>query len=255
MNTTYKPSNSDVGQSKRWMAIAGVTVILGSAAIAFFCWHQSPPQLFPEFMMFPSVRSFDPPGTIFRVNSDGVRYDVVDLSGNVKIFGGSETIPNQSGRRTVATKAIFSALNMGDVTAARSVAYDVTLIVEDATREKTTDLDIDKAIAVALQAIALRKDSRYFIIRETISARGLSFVLNSRDASKLAAEIKHKVAEGKTSTDVSDKSATTLVKKFDHAMRVFYKPEEILVNESGATGELKVSRLRIDTLVWHEAPR
>lgn len=255
MSTIDDAPKSDAGQSKRWIVIVGVAVILCGAAIALLRWGQEPPQLFPEFMMFPSVRSFDPPGTIFRVNAEGVRYDVVDLSGNVKVFGGSEAIPNQSGRRTVAGKTLFSALNMGDVSAAVSGAYDITLVIEDATREKTNDVDIDKAIGAALQSIALRRDSRYFVIRETIAARGLSFVLNSSDASEVAVQIKHNVAQGNANVDVSGKSETTLVAKFDHAMRVFYKPEEIAVNESGATGELKVSRLKVDTLVWREVPK
>jgi hypothetical protein len=81
MTRSTSTRNATRSRRRLWQA-TGAAAVLGSAVALFFWkpWKLQPHELFQEFQMFPSARTFDPPGTVFRVNPENIRYDVIDLS-------------------------------------------------------------------------------------------------------------------------------------------------------------------------------
>ncbi|MEX2693071.1 hypothetical protein [Rhizobium mongolense] len=243
--------------ASRKMPIAWIVgTIFGIVALLVvgFVWWKSgrlAPDLFPEFKMFPSARAFDPPGTVFRIAPDGIRYDVMDLSGELKTSGGDETLPEQSGNRKITGEAIADFL-AGNASASGSGSLNVSLKLRGGHREKTSDTEIDKVLAKALQGINLRKDSKYYLIRETISATEIEYVLTSTDAQAAGLQVGQSSSpKGSTKIENSENGETRLVAKFNAPLRVFYKPEQVTFQSSGLTGELKVSLDKVsEPLLW-----
>jgi hypothetical protein len=214
-----------------------------------------PPELYPEFQMFPSARTFDPPGSIFRVNRDGVRFDVADISSEIKSAKGEEDIPDQTGRRRVEGNVIANLLK-GNTSSALSAAgtYDVSLKLSGVVRETTSDLNLDKALSLALKQVALRSDNRYYVIRETIAVREVDFELSTTDLKSVSAKIGTKPA-GDDKVDIRQQgsTSTTLVGHYDRPYRLFYKVEEVQFTSSGLSGDLEISRQPVTArLDWHE---
>jgi hypothetical protein len=205
--------------------------------------------------MFPSARTFDPPGTIFRINREGTRFDVADISKEVNSTTGNEDIPDQTGRRLVAGNVLGNLLK-GQVSAELSAtgSYEVRMKLSGVEREKTTDADLDKSLALALKQVSLRTDNRYYVIRETISAREVAYNLSSADLASAATKLgTTPVGNGKVNVRQQDSNTATLVGSYDKPYRLFYKAEEVKFTSSGLTGDLKVSRLPVQgPLDWHE---
>jgi hypothetical protein len=246
----------DAMQSVRrnWV-IAGIVLVLVVFSGLFFIapWKPRVPELYPEFQMFPSARNFDPPGTVFRINPDGVRFDVVDISKSVSPSAGEEAVPEQTGSRQISADAFAMALG-GQASASLrgSGRYAVVLKLAGVRREKTLDFDVDRALKSALQLVALRKDSKYFIIRETIAASQINFTLSVADSAALKAKLGDQAqAETKGALDTSGSGELKLVVKFDLPSRIFYKPEEINIDSSGISEEIKLTRVPVtQELVW-----
>jgi hypothetical protein len=247
-----------LGRQKTWKWVP--VVIFLFAGGGFAVWGlairgSQPPELYPEFQMFPSARTFDPPGSIFRVNRDGVRFDVADISGEITPATGSEDIPDQTGRRRVEGNVIGNLLK-GDASGAVSAAgtYDVGLKLSGAVREKTSDLNLDKALSLVLKQVALRSDNRYYVIRETIAVREVDYELSTTDLESVAAKVGTKpVGDGKIDIRQKGSASTTLVGHYETPYRLFYKVEEVQFASSGLNGDLKLSRHPVTgTLDWHE---
>jgi hypothetical protein len=132
--------------------------------------------------------------------------------------------------------------------------YDVLLKLAGVRREKTSDFDIDKVLGVALQSVALRRDSRYYVIRETIGAREIDYTLSSSDSASLSGKLKaQEVGPGQMRLQRSGTGEVSLVGHFDTPARILYKVEEIRFDSSGISGELRVSRLPVaKDLHWQE---
>lgn len=250
-----KPRISTSRSSRRPWAVGLVSVLVLSALAAFVLrpWESSRPELFPDFKMFPSARTFDAPGTVFRINPDGTRFDVIDLSSRIPTSGGDESIPEQMGHRKLSGEAISDFLSAkGSASASGSDSYDVFLSLTGVRREKIFDTDLDKVLATALGGIVLRRDSRYYVIRETIAARAISYRLTSSDAASAHIKVdQQKIANGNAKLERTSSGETRLVVSFEAANRIFYKPEEIKFESSGITGTLTVTRSPVTAdLAW-----
>jgi hypothetical protein len=235
-------------------------VLLGSITFVvwtFVAWEARPAELFPDFQMFPSARTFDPPGSIFRINHDGIRYDVADISSEVATTGGFEDIPDQTGRRRVDGNFLGGLLNdraSGSVSASGS--YIVSLKVSGAVRESTSDLNLDRALALALKEVSLRTDNRYFIIRETIAVRQVDYELATADLESVAAKVGVTPASNsKVALKQLDSGSSALIGRYETPYRLFYKVEQIQFNSNGLNGDLKLSREPVrKVLDWRDPP-
>jgi hypothetical protein len=231
---------------------------IGLALFFWQPWRIQPAELFPEFLMFPSARTFDPPGTIFRINPDGIRFDVADISQGIRTSTGEEFLPEQVGRRRVSGETLAGALGKNGSASLRfSGDYHVLLRLAGVLREKTSDWDVDKALPPALRQVNLRRDSRYYIIRETIAAREIDYTLSASDGAAAAANLEsHVVGTAKVNVERSGSGETKLVGRYATPTRILYKLEEIKFESSGIAGNLQLTRVPVHDRAfrWRDDP-
>jgi hypothetical protein len=238
----------------RWRVAALIAVFaIGLALFVWEPWRVRPAELFPDFLMFPSARTFDPPGTIFRINAEGIRFDVADISEKIKTSAGEEFLPDQVGRRRVSGETLASALGRGrSASLGFSGEYEVHLKLVGVQREKTSDWDVDKTVGPALKEVNLRPESHYYIIRETIAASEIDYTLSASDGATAAAKLGLKdVGSGEVKVERSGSGETTLEGHYVRPVRILYKLEEIKFDSSGINGDLRLSRLPITTRAFH----
>jgi hypothetical protein len=102
---------------------------------------QSAPSFEAGFQVFPSPRTFDPPGTIFRVDGDGIRRAVVDLSGLLKISPREEAIPKLSLSGAVGAETYFSWLGASRASVGLARTDTAVIAVDGARREQAFEVN------------------------------------------------------------------------------------------------------------------
>lgn len=184
------------------------------------------------FQTFPTPRTFDGPGTVFRIAPDRTRFSVAKL--NVPIDQvGVERFANYTKTDVWSLATVIKyvgapqLLSDAQVSANLGSSLELTLQIGQGSRERTYDADVTAALNAA--SIEYRVDSRYYIIRETIGVSDLSYRFTRKKdltSGVTAALIKTVQATGSLQWVSSEQ--TDLVQKFDRLHRVFYTAEEII---------------------------
>jgi hypothetical protein len=179
------------------------------------------------FEMFPTPRTFDAPGTLFRINREGTRLHVADWSTKVSIETSPERVPDfaHTGTRTLNVGFFLRFLKIG---IKRDVKFKVDLSLEGAQREITSDSEIFDVISDMIPTVAVVEGSRYYIIRETIKVDSMRYKLSQQtlgDFGGSAAFSDSVSAAGLVWTDSLDYQ---IHQKFDDPHRVFFKVEELV---------------------------
>ena len=132
--------------------------------------------------IFPSPRTFDAPGTIFRVDPDGIRRNIVDLSGMLKIIPKEEAVPQLAVSGTFSVAAILSWLG-ASVGSAELERIDSALVyVGGAKREGTTEVSLRPVVDSAAKLIDWTKPGRVYLITETVLADTVKISLSRCNA-------------------------------------------------------------------------
>ena len=190
------------------------------------------------FQVFPSPRTFDPPGTIIRIDPSGVRYAVADLSGLLKITPREEAIPRLLVYGEFDVGAFFSWLGAPSGSAGFNRIDSAVVEVDGARREQTFDVDLARVEDSARSLLDWRKPGRYFLIRETILADSVVIILSrSVRVATGASFATDSAAKRGVSVSWSPRAATRIGLKFRQPHRVFYKLDLLT----------RVSRLENDT--------
>lgn len=197
------------------------------------------PLSYPGFSTFPTPRTFDRPGTVFRVTPDGRRFSVGDIS--VPVQSGSEYIGNleQSSDWNVSVLARFlNLVNITDTTGGQKSSVHVVL--GSAARKSTYDGDIDIALKAA--NLNMTRPGSYFIIRDVISVDQIEYALSESWVAALGASIDARPeARGQASFSWKGTNSTTLVQRFAESHNIFYLPERLLKPfGSDAAGVIRV---------------
>jgi hypothetical protein len=208
-------------------------------------------ELDPGFQVFPTPRTFDGPGTVFRVDQNHTRYPVTELRVQVKDVGEEQvgTYAKHSSWKLSALAnflgAIKNLLVDPSVSADLSKTINSTFEFGEGHRERIVD---EKELNDSLNksGVTFRKDSRYFVIYETIAVPKIKVVITN--GSELSAEAKadlKKVANADIGIKGDSESEFALIKNFDKPFRVFYTAEEILpggvgLNENGGAEIVKL---------------
>jgi hypothetical protein len=181
----------------------------------------------------------DAPGTIFRIDPSGKRFDVAYLSDQVKIYNQHIAMPSWSTRKTVAANALIRFLKRtANFHAGGNTARTLDMTLDSATKQVTLDDDIDALLASkALFKSKWKMDSKYYLIRETISVKHLKYSL-SQD---LVADLGGDAALSASVTGSADiKFASGNVRKIDQSFhppyRVMYKLVRLLPPAAGISG-------------------
>lgn len=209
------------------------------------------------FQIFPSPRTFDAPGTIFRVDSDQVRHPVADLSGMLAIVPHEEAVPRLSVQGAFNVSAFLSWLG-GEKRLGQYQRVDsVTVAVIGAKREQAFEANLDKVLDSARHIIDWRRPGKVYLITETVLADSVQIRLSTSTGIVVGDSLKTDSATAHgISVQWRPQRAAEISVRFPKPYRVFYKVEQVVRPEGfeqypgRALAHLPVRQ----PLYWREEP-
>lgn len=206
------------------------TYLLGGCALKYHAPGLGDVPAFEAgFHAFPSPRSFDGPGTVFRVGPDGVRHDVADLSAMVATHPMAEVIPRISVRGAFDVGGFIAWLGGGERGVEYSESDSAVVSVSGAKREQAYEASLKLVVDSAMQLIDWTKPGRVYLITETILADSVSIDVGSKAAIVLGDTLKSDSAKSHgVSVGWQPGQSTHLALRFAQPMRVFYKASQLV---------------------------
>lgn len=173
--------------------------------------------LLKNFKPFETPRTNCRPGTIYRISKDSVKYIVKDVKQIKSEISNDGTL---IGQMSFTKEEMLTMLNIN---------FDLDIIVaeveiKDAVREYTEQADVDKVLWEndLAEEVMLDKDSEYFIVRETVATKNITFRFSKANYSN--------IITGKS--NLKEKTGTSdfpfeLNKKFNESKRFFFLEEKV----------------------------
>lgn len=179
--------------------------------------------------IFPSPRTYDAPGTIFRVDSDGIRRSVADLSGLLSLEPQPEAIPRIRVQGAIDLGVLFAWLGG----TSRRLSYErldsAVVEVVGAKRERAFEVDLRPLLDSAHQLIDWTREGQVYLITETVLADSVSFHLGTSVA--LAADDSTRRDSSKVrgvAVRWEPQAGASLALRFEQPHRVFYKVDQLV---------------------------
>lgn len=223
------------------------------------CTATAPPSRVPitcpekGMQVYSTPRNFDGPGTVFRIDPNGVKYPVTVLSiGTCEKC--EEAFADHQGTTQSTLGAVLQYLKLGSLGVNAQRAVTVSTKLQSGQRFRTLDDAVDPALKNA--KIAFKPNNRYYLVRETTAFKSIDYTITSgRSANaELKADLATAIgdgtrAEGKVGWTSDDRS--TLSQKFDTAYHVCFSAEEIIAPDIGLATEQAPERRRLERpIVW-----
>jgi len=239
------------------IVVAAVSMILGWFFVKRTNTTKDVPPIVvlpPGWQFYSKPTTLEPPGTVFRIDSDKKRY-IVDVL-KIKTQKGEEVFGKL--RRGIEANAgiLVRFLGLKDVGVSSGAKKSEQLVLElqDLVREVSTDVDLDKTLKPFLGRLDYKIDNRYFIIREATTVKEINFQLTQDQVNDLGgwASLK-KVLSLRGKLFYSKQGRYVLQERFDKPMRVMFLPDEIKIVSSklgGAGPEL--GRVRVENVLEWE---
>ena len=189
--------------------------------IATIVFAQSTPNsLLKNFKPFETPRTNCRPGTIYRISEDGVQYIVQDVKQIKSEVSSDGTL---IGQMTFTSNELLTMLNLKF----NSPFITAEVEIKNATREYTEQANVDLVLWEndVAEDIMLDEESKYFLIRETVSSQNIIFRFSRDSFAQLTTgkqSLKEKGGEG---VDFPYE----LSKKFSDPKRFFYLEENIKI--------------------------
>lgn len=180
-----------------------------------------PNAIYKNFKPFETARTTGRPGTVFRIDTNEVKYYVEDVRA-VKSFESSEG--NVKGRMYFKKGEILSLLNL-DFSTDELIPVEVEL--QNVIREYNEQSTLDRVFWDDDKAGDLIQDrySRYFVIREAVLCDEATFKFSNVSISELISG-KYQLNEVKLKGDAVDEYPFYITIKFDEPKRLFYLEQE-----------------------------
>ncbi len=174
-----------------------------------------------NFKPFPTARTNDRPGTVYRIASDKKRYTVEDVKSIKSLMSEEETI---SGRMYFTPEEMMLLLN---VEFENVTAIPVEVVIKNAEREYTEQVLVDMVLweNEKLEQIVVDQNSDYFIIRETISSKDITFRFSEDAYSKIISGKNKLTKLGGEDTKLD--FPYEIKKKYKEPKRIFYLDQKI----------------------------
>ena len=214
-------------------AVLAVVAVIAYRNIAIVPRIESKMVSFDDFDMYPTPRTFDGPGAVFRVNREKKKFSVLTL--NVKVENaGREAFPNQGRTTTWKLGAIADFLGDSKVidqlkaSGNADVEAKTEIVLGTGSRYRTFDQEIEKAVKDA--QIKYHRDSYYYVVREAVAVKKVTIKMESKGDidSNVEGGFK-KLATAKAKTDVTLTNKSTLDVDFgNEELFIFYKSERLL---------------------------
>lgn len=179
-----------------------------------------------EFYSRPNT--LEPVGYVFRIDENGVRIPVTNL--NVETTEGIEAGVKVTQRLEVKAGVLARFLELIDLSADANVGRTRVLEFEihDPVRTSSTDMAVDPAIKDFLSDFTGKKGSRYFVIRQTRSAKSMTFRLTADLVAELGGE--GKVTSGLKASaklNVDRAGSYEIHQAFPERLLVTFQPDRI----------------------------
>ncbi|MAT57329.1 MAG: hypothetical protein K8F60_08650 [Melioribacteraceae bacterium] len=180
-----------------------------------------PNAIYKNFKPFETPRTTGRPGTVFRIDTNYVKYYVEDVRA-IKSFESNEG--NVKGRMYFKKSELLSLLNL-DFSTDELIPVEVELknVVREYNEQTTLDRvfwDDDKA-----EEVIQDKFSRYFVIREAVLCEEAVFKFSNASLQELITG-KYQLSEVKLKGDQVDEFPFYITVKFDEPKRLFYLEQE-----------------------------
>lgn len=197
--------------------------------------------------------TLEPPGSVFRIDAEGRKYEVGTLTAIPK--AGDEAFGRH--RESIAANTSMLARFLDVNLKAQAQKTDVLIFeMNGAVREVLDDADVDAVIDAFLQKLRYRADNRYFLIRESRRATEMTYHLTRSQVDELggSATLASKAKLEGTMFKADRGDEFLLQQKFAAPMRVMFLTEEIkpitaaLAAERQQLGLVPVA----EPLVWEE---
>lgn len=211
-----------------------------------------------DFIMYTIPTTADPPGTIFRINKDKQRFLVADLSKNIKINRSEVSIPeykrNKEAGFSFLTKVFRKIGVIKDASAdiGYTDASSFAMNVDKAILEATSD-----NILIKIKK-ALPKDrdpnSKYYIIRESISAKAIKYKISNDVVSKVGGSAHiATITKGNANVKWNHDNGYFLEKIYKTPHRILFKAERIdfAIGGLGGSDDIRLTPVN-KQLLWHE---
>ena len=205
-------------------------LMIMAALLSSFCAPIISGQQRDGFRAFASARSFDPPGSIYRVDPDGVVWQVTQSP--TKVYTGHEVWPKFSDDSEFSLREVFETIGIPATVFPVNVTANIEkkrhFVTEsiNGTRDWLTDREVDQILEDALKGIKIRPDNQYYVIRETVLTDNISFTSDASWTGEIATEGKIKeLVKNKADLKWTSDRQLSLIKKFDKPMRYWYKAE------------------------------
>jgi hypothetical protein len=217
-----------------WVALASLALAAcqdGLATGTIDTTNLNPPDFvpgLPKGYQCPLVpNGFDPAGSIYRLDKTNTYYRVKDFSkdpviGAMPGFKRDVQISNYvlSDKQTSTAGLSFNVLKnaLPGLTASgaadfnKEVSVDIT--VEDMVGEVLDDTVADKIVDAFKASVEPKPGNKYFLVRETIRAGGVSYRLKQTDLAKLGGKAElEKLADGSANVTLRDNNGVMEIKQ------------------------------------------
>lgn len=201
------------------------------------------------FEAFATPRSFDGPGTIFRIDGDGKRFLVGEITFKVK--EGVEELPKASSSRVFSLSQFIEALGASATAMPASIKANLsrtattTIEATTAQRKFVSDDDVVTAMLAWANRAKPNGDSVYYLIRETISTPGLVYKVDKNWLNSVNVDIQTlEVAGYKGEAKASAGDVLEMNRTFSQPLNVWFKAEKIVVKPvlGAAPGQYIIER-------------
>ena len=174
-----------------------------------------------NFSPFLTPRTNYRPGSIFRIDKNGISYFVEDIKG-IKSFDSDEG--TLTGRMAFTKDELLAVLNVETNEDYLMVIVEIKAALREYNEQSAVDRmlwDEDKA-----KDLVVDDSSKYYIIRETVATQEISYRISESDYSSLITGKSNFKKETPRGDDVID-FPYFITKKFEEPRRVFYLQQEI----------------------------
>ena len=183
--------------------------------------------------------TFDPAGSIYRIDASGTFYRVADLGSKpfvVKnrrpdvVIADYVLSDEQAASAGVSARLLKTALPDLSAEGSLDEKVSVEIIVKDIRADIIYDTGADQIVSWFQENVRPRPGSRYFIVREAIQAGAVTYRLKRKDLAKFGGSAKiEQIAEAKANVTVRDNNSTfEITQAFSPRVNVCVKADEIM---------------------------
>jgi hypothetical protein len=211
-------------------------------------------ELDPGFQTFPTPRTFDGPGTVFRIDESGTKFPVTQLKIAYQEVG-MEQVGTYS-RESKWTVGALASFIGGHTSNDATGTIESLMKFGEGHRRRINDVEVDQALDAS--KIRYKPGSTYYVVHETIAIPSIDIeIRHSESLSPEARVTLDAVSKSNASLKWSDDRKKTLVMRFPELHNVFFTADKVLppalgVNSPGRPEVIKLKATEQPTWTTEE---